>query len=721
MRATLLLIVTACNSALGIGTPHESISDVGVTVSLAAPDPLAAGGSFAFTVEVANAGPDPAIDVLVLNQLPRSATFVGVADSDWECQADGSQCVLRGLLPVGPAPAISYAMFAQPEAGMIVDDVAVFTLSTDPVLANNDASITAAVAGRAELSIAVSGPGSAGARGDLAYSIVVTNEGPSVAVNPTVTLTPSSADLLITNLGGSGWSCAGLTCTRAPMAAGTSATLDVEATAPVAGGTVGLTAAIESSILDLVPADDVATAFTDISALADLQLSIGDSPDPVPTNGSLTYTLTVDNLGPSDATSVTVTDTLPAGATLSGAGGAGWSCSSAGQVVTCSCASLGVGTAPALTIVLTVPSSPSTLSNTATVTSVTSDPAIANNATSATTTSVVSADLALLLFDSSPTPAPIGGVFRYRLGIANLIGSSTATAIVATLELPAGVTLSGTAGTGWSCNGAGSTVTCTRASAAPGSLPTLFIDVTSSTAGQAVATASVSAATFDPDLQNNAASLTTTIGTCTVWNLASDFRVSPNQENPNRDSHGNSGVWHFMESTSLAHVPATYSVQTNFTTNYQGHAAGVEGWFNPTAPSESLTAYLNASGADQLVLGQVVFPNGTFQVHPASDRLSVLGWRSPIAGTVAVSGQAIDRNSTCGNGFSWFIARDGVDLASGVLDNGDGQTFASGVNGASLANLSIGVGQFLYFLVDPRDGDFFCDSTELDVTITRCQ
>jgi hypothetical protein len=32
----------------------------------------------------------------------------------------------------------------------------------------------------------------------------------------------------------------------------------------------------------------------------------------------------------------------------------------------------------------------------------------------------------------------------------------------------------------------------------------------------------------------------------TDWNLASDFRVSPNQENPNRDSCGNLGVWHFM-------------------------------------------------------------------------------------------------------------------------------------------------------------------------------
>jgi hypothetical protein len=47
---------------------------------------------------------------------------------------------------------------------------------------------------------------------------------------------------------------------------------------------------------------------------------------------------------------------------------------------------------------------------------------------------------------------------------------------------------------------------------------------------------------------------------CAEWNLAADFRASPNQENRNRDSCGNLGVWHFLESDPAAfpaHDPAT--------------------------------------------------------------------------------------------------------------------------------------------------------------------
>ena len=45
---------------------------------------------------------------------------------------------------------------------------------------------------------------------------------------------------------------------------------------------------------------------------ADLEITKSDSPDPVTTGSDLTYTITVTNNGPDAATSVTVTDTLPA-------------------------------------------------------------------------------------------------------------------------------------------------------------------------------------------------------------------------------------------------------------------------------------------------------------------------------------------------------------------------------------------------------------------------
>ena len=65
--------------------------------------------------------------------------------------------------------------------------------------------------------------------------------------------------------------------------------------------------------------------------------------------------------------------------------------------------------------------------------------------------------------------------------------------------------------------------------------------------------------------------------TCTDWNLASDFRRWPNQENPNRDSCGNLGVWHLMESNGLNPDPATYTLLPYYA-NRSGGIQGIEKW-----------------------------------------------------------------------------------------------------------------------------------------------
>ena len=49
-----------------------------------------------------------------------------------------------------------------------------------------------------------------------------------------------------------------------------------------------------------------------MQASANLSITKDDSPDPVTAGGTLTYTITVANAGPSDAQAVTVNDTLPA-------------------------------------------------------------------------------------------------------------------------------------------------------------------------------------------------------------------------------------------------------------------------------------------------------------------------------------------------------------------------------------------------------------------------
>lgn len=116
---------------------------------------------------------------------------------------------------------------------------------------------------------------------------------------------------------------------------------------------------------------------------ADLSIVKTDSPDPVLVGGSLTYTLAVSNAGPDTAAGVTVSDTLPAGTSYVSSTPSQGTCSGT-TTVTCSLGSLVSGGSATVTIVVTA-NTVGTLTNTASVSSSTSDPNAQNNSSSATT------------------------------------------------------------------------------------------------------------------------------------------------------------------------------------------------------------------------------------------------------------------------------------------------------------------------------------------------
>ena len=120
------------------------------------------------------------------------------------------------------------------------------------------------------------------------------------------------------------------------------------------------------------------------AATADLRITKSDGPDPVSVGAQLTYTIGVENLGPSPATGVTVTDTLPKDVSLVSAVGPSGSCAVKKTKVTCAIGALnpaGVvyGGAPVSITIVVVPRKTGTLRNTATVAGDQKDPARANN------------------------------------------------------------------------------------------------------------------------------------------------------------------------------------------------------------------------------------------------------------------------------------------------------------------------------------------------------
>lgn len=123
---------------------------------------------------------------------------------------------------------------------------------------------------------------------------------------------------------------------------------------------------------------------------ANLKITKSDSPDPVRIGSNLTYSIGVENLGPSPATGVTVTDNLPRGVDLISATGPGGACGVQGGKVTCPIGALdpiGVnyGGAPATVTIVVVPRRTGTIRNTATIRGEQKDPVSGNNKAVAST------------------------------------------------------------------------------------------------------------------------------------------------------------------------------------------------------------------------------------------------------------------------------------------------------------------------------------------------
>ena len=120
---------------------------------------------------------------------------------------------------------------------------------------------------------------------------------------------------------------------------------------------------------------------------ADLGI-IKSAPPTVGPGGQIDYTLGITNSGPDSASNVIVTDTLPSGVTFVSAGGSGWTCSQSSGVVKCLTASLAAGSLSniRITVVANQDSGCNTIiTNTAEVSSATSDPNTSNNRSTAET------------------------------------------------------------------------------------------------------------------------------------------------------------------------------------------------------------------------------------------------------------------------------------------------------------------------------------------------
>lgn len=250
-----------------------------------------------------------------------------------------------------------------------------------------------------------------------------------------------------------------------------------------------------------------------------LAVTVTDGATSATPGNVISYTITITNAGPGNATRARLVDTAPG--TL---GTVTWTCTgSMGGV--CSNAMgnnsinqfIDVPSGGQVQFVLTgtiATTATGSLANTATVYAppTVNDRTPADNTATDTDTLAPIADLSMVLTDNPDGAVDEDAPLSYQLAVNNA-GPSQATTVSVNFPLPSGVVYGSATGTGWTCAQASSIVTCTRATLPVGAAGVITVALTAPGVAPAtlMATATVAATTTDPNANNNSSSQTTTV------------------------------------------------------------------------------------------------------------------------------------------------------------------------------------------------------------------
>lgn len=482
-----------------ISTSVTRSADLSISKS-ANPDPVSVGQLLTYMVTVDNNGPGAATGVVVTDTLPSEVSFSSASAG---CNNAGAIVCSLGTIPAGSNKSIEIVVTVNSEGSGTIANSAVVSSDTPETNPGDESTTittnTTTAQETADLSISkLANPDPVSVGDLLTYEITVDNKGPAVATNVVVVdnlaagLTFLSASPGCNNPGD-------VECSLGSIAINSSETITIAVNVDsIVSGAIENTAFVTSDTAEANPGDESTTISTGTSEQADLAISKSDSHDPAFVGEVLTYTTAVENLGPSEATDVVITDALPTEVSFISASAG---CTHPGNVI-CGLGTLANGESKTVDIVVSVNSSlPGSITNQADVTSSSADSNPANNhAAEVTIINVTgSADLAITKSDS-PDPAIAGESLTYSINVENL-GPDDATGVVVTDTLPAEVSfVSASAGCVMQ-----DVLTCLLGSLGAGGSKEVTIEVTVDSAAPVVITnrADVFSAAADDNLNNN--------------------------------------------------------------------------------------------------------------------------------------------------------------------------------------------------------------------------
>jgi len=506
------------NANLTVDFGFTPISDL-LVIKSDDPDPVVAGENLTYTLEVTNQGPSPVTGVIVTDTLPAGVTFVSVAATQGSgSHEDGTVTVNLGSLATGQTVFITIVVTVDASTtGPLVNQAEVTGDNFDPDLLDNSTDEDTGVIQEIDLEITKEGlPNPVVAGQQLTYTLLVTNQGPSDASGVTVTDTLPSGVTYVSATTTQGTVAAAegtVTVTLGDLDRGADATITilVEVNPSARDELVNL-AHVSGNETETNLENNDAEVSTTITPQINLTIAKTDSPDPVLAGNQLTYQLLVTNEGPSDATGVTVTDTLPAGVSfVSGTASQGAVSASAG-VVTASLGNMAAGGQATVTLTVAVGSATrDELLNVASVAGTETELDPGDNEAEAETQVNTEIDLSIAKTGSPATAIP-GQSLTYTLTVEN-DGPSDATGVQVVDTLPAGVTFVSATSSQGTVSGSGSTVTADLGTLADGGQATItvLVNVADTASDTLVNEAEVTGNETETDTQNNEALLSTPV------------------------------------------------------------------------------------------------------------------------------------------------------------------------------------------------------------------
>ncbi|MGB7326927.1 MAG: SdrD B-like domain-containing protein [Rubripirellula sp.] len=360
-----------------------------------------------------------ATSVVVSDTLPTglSGVVITAATATTSNFANGVITVNFDAIPVGETRTFTVAATVNNDAvgdasGNVVNPASVTSAGTELDTTNNSSTATTSLTPVFDIVVDKTVDSATPAIGStVTYTVTLTNDGPSRAEGIVLTdAIPAGLTFVSATMGTQAGTVSGSNISFPAVAlapsATTSATLNFTVNSDAAGTITNtasvpdLSAAGENDITNNSDAIDIT-----VTPVVDLAITKAVSDTTAAAGDSLTYTINVVNNGPSSATNVVVTDTLPAGVTLTGgtrpdgsafttAGGSGITIN--GDQITVTGGDLASAGTFSFTVTGTIDSGVSSIqTNTASVTSDTNETVTANNiATVATTVDPLTGSIA---------------------------------------------------------------------------------------------------------------------------------------------------------------------------------------------------------------------------------------------------------------------------------------------------------------------------------------